>query len=343
MGVRRPADAPVAPPMADGGAGGGAAGGAVRPPELPALLLKRLELRVLRRLDGFLFGEHAGPFHGPSLDLAEVREYQPGDEVRRIDWPVTARTGALHVRLYREEREVGAWLLVDGSPSMAFGTRRALKRDAALEFAAVAAIALLRAGNKVGGLGFAPGGCGRAPLGGGRRQALALLRALQAPLRTNGAPRSHRENDPSAPRELAGALALLDRTVRRRALVLALSDFPLGEGELQAPAEPRWAPALRRLARRHDVIAVRVRDPAERRLPDAGELRLRDPETGAEAWVDTSDPRVRRAHAAFVARRDAAFERLVRSARVDAWELSTDADPVAAAAGLARRRRERRR
>jgi Protein of unknown function DUF58 len=107
--------------------------------EMPTELLKKLEFNILRRLDGFLFGNYTGVFYGPSLDLAEVREYQPGDEVRRIDWNVTARTGTVHVRQYREEHELTAWLVIDLSASMNFGTRRVLKREMALEFAATAA------------------------------------------------------------------------------------------------------------------------------------------------------------------------------------------------------------
>jgi len=106
--------------------------------DTPESVLRRLEFKVVRRLDGLLFGDYTGVFYGPSLDLAEVREYQPGDEVRRIDWNVTARMHRLFVRQYLEERELTAWLLVDLSPSMAFGTRRQLKRETAAEFAGVA-------------------------------------------------------------------------------------------------------------------------------------------------------------------------------------------------------------
>ncbi|MGH7419262.1 MAG: DUF58 domain-containing protein, partial [Candidatus Rokuibacteriota bacterium] len=122
--------------------------------ETPERLLRRLEFSVIRRLDGFLFGDYRGLFYGPSLDLAEVREYQPGDEIRRIDWNVTARMNRLFVRQYLEEREITAWLLVDLSPSMAFGTRRRLKRELAVEFAGVASYVLARHGDKVGVITF---------------------------------------------------------------------------------------------------------------------------------------------------------------------------------------------
>ena len=283
---------------------------------------------VLRRLDGFFFGDFTGLFYGPSLDLAEVREYQPGDEVRRIDWNVTARTGAVHVRQYREEREVTGWVVLDRSPSMAFGTRRTLKERLALEFAGAAAAILTRQGNKVGALGFGPGGSRATPLAGGRRQALAILRDLER------APEPGR-----GPTELDGALRHVDRTLRRRTLLFVVSDF-LQSGE--EGEDPAWFAPLRRLAARHDVIAVRVADPAELELPDAGELRLRDPESGRELWVDTSDPAVRAAHRALVEEREKALARAVRAARADLLLLRTDRDLLPDLVRFVRRRKGRR-
>ncbi|HEX7021404.1 MAG TPA: DUF58 domain-containing protein, partial [Trueperaceae bacterium] len=263
--------------------------------ELPAELLKRLEFKVLRRLDGFLFGETPGLFYGPSLDLAEVREYQPGDEVRRIDWNVTARTGVVHVRQYREQREVILWLIVDLSPSMAFGTRRNLKRRQAVDFAGLAAAVVARAGDKVGGLAFSRAGMRVTPLGAGRKHVLRLLHDLLS---------SQTEDAPPPGPDLATALAHTDRTLRRRALVMVVSDFAMPTGRADGITDPPWSSGLHRLALRHDLIAVRVTDPAEHELPDAGDLRLRDPESGQEAWIDTSDPRVRQAHARLVRERE---------------------------------------
>ncbi|RDI95506.1 DUF58 domain-containing protein [Meiothermus sp. QL-1] len=284
---------------------------APRPRLLPAELLRRLEFRVIRRLDGFLFGDYRGFFYGPSLDLAEVREYQPGDEVRRIDWNVTARTGKLHIRQYREEKEVTVWLIVDLTASMNFGTRRALKAEVALEFAGVAAAIAARHGDRVGALGFSEAGLRLVPPGVGRRQVLRLLREL-LPLTRGG----------RGGEGLEGALEHAARIIRRRALLFVVSDF------LSPQEEPPWAASLRRLAHRHDVVAVRVLDPAELELPDGGELRLRDPESGEEVWLDTSDPRVRRAYRALVQAREAELERIFRSARVDTLVLSTAKDMV---------------
>ena len=297
--------------------------------ELPAQLLRRLEFKVLRRLDGFLFGDYTGTFFGPSLDLAEVREYQAGDEVRRIDWNVTARTGTIHVRQYREEREVTAWIIVDLSPSMNFGTRRVLKREEALEFVATAAAIVTKHGDKVGMLGFSNRGLKVVTPGSGRRQALRILNELHS-LQTQG---GMGENW-----TLERVLEYAAKTLRRKALVFVVSDF-LSANPVEAPA---WAGVLRHLAYKHDVIAVQVSDPAERELPKAGELRLRDPETGQEIWVDTSDPKVRSAHAKLVLQRKEMLERTRRSARVDTLQLSTEKEIVAPLLKFTQRRKGRR-
>ncbi len=311
---------------------------AVTPRELPGQLLKRLEFRVLRRLDGFLFGDYSGLFYGPSLDLAEVREYQPGDEVRRIDWNVTARTGVLHVRQYREEREIQAWLIVDLSPSMAFGTRRALKRDGALEFAGLAAAIISRHGDKVGALGFSAAGARLTPLGSGRRQALAILNDLGT-LGRDGAPTAAGAHPVT---DLEGALEHTDRLLRRRALVLVVSDFLAANGAADPGDTPGWGRALGRLSQRHETIAVRITDPAEHTLPAVGDLRLRDPESGQEVWVDTSDPRVRRAHADLVEQRERTLARTLRRSRVELLELSTARDVIDPILRFTLRRRGRR-
>lgn len=314
--------------------------GTVPPPEL----LRRLQFKVLRRLDGYLFGDVTGVFYGPSLDLAEVREYQPGDEVRRIDWHVTARTGVLHVRQYREEREIRGWLVVDDSPSMAFGTRRALKSQVALEFAAAVASVLTRQGNKVGALAFGTRGTRVALPASGRMQVLRVLEALQGGAGDGAGAVGAAGADGREP--LAAALAHINRTVRRRSLVFLVSDFlerdsgTAGDGAPER--DPAWAGELRRLAAHHDVIAVRVSDPAEKALPDVGDLRVRDPETGRELWIDTGDRRVREAHARLVRARERTVSRALRSSGADVLELSTAHDIVRPLVAFIRRRRGRR-
>ena len=237
-----------------------------------------------------------------------MREYQPGDEVRRIDWNVTARMSRLFVRQYREERELSAWLLVDLSPSMRFGTRRQLKRDTAIEFAGVAGYIVTRHGDKVGLLGF-PGRDVFVPPRGGRTHALRIIHALEQAASDDG---------PVPGADLASSLRRLGRLLRRRSLVFLVSDFLGPEG---------WEPPLRELARRHDVIAVWIQDPAERELPDVGGLFVRDPESGEELWVDTSDARLRAAYRDLVGRQRGRVESALRGSRLDALELST-AEPI---------------
>lgn len=290
--------------------------------DLPAQLLKQLEFKVLRKLDGFLFGDYSGLFYGPSLDLAEVRAYQPGDEVKRIDWNVTARTGTLHVRQYREEREITGWLVVDLSPSMNFGTRRALKRDEALEFAALASSIVTRKGNKIGAIGIFKEGMTIVPPGSGRKQTLSILQNLLSPQHTQTG-------------TLESALEYL-AAKRRRALVWIVSDF------LSTTPEPTWSLPLRRLAYKHDVIAVHISDPAEHTLPNAGTLRLRDPESAQEAWIDTSDPNLRKAYTRLMLERQNQMYKAFTQARVDSLALSTERDIIEPILKFAIKRKGRR-
>ena len=276
--------------------------------ETPERVLQRLEFKVVRRLDGYFFGDYTGVFYGPSLDLAEVREYQPGDEVRRIDWNVTARMSRLFVRQYREERELSAWLLVDLSPSMRFGTRRQLKRDTAIEFAGVAGYIVTRHGDKVGLLGF-PGRDVFVPPRGGRTHTLRIIHVLE---------QAASEDTPVQGMDLAASLRRLGRLLRRRSLAFLVSDFLGPEG---------WEAPLRELSRRHDVIAVWIQDPAERELPDVGGLFVRDPETGEELWVDTSDTRLRAAYRDLVGRQRGRVQAALKAGRSDVLELST-AEPL---------------
>jgi len=292
-----------------------------QPLETPERLLQRLEFSVVRRLDGFLFGDYRGLFYGPSLDLAEVREYQPGDEVRRIDWNVTARMNRLFVRQYLEEREITAWLLVDLSPSMAFGTRRRLKRELAIEFAGVASYIIARHGDKVGVMTFPGRDVPVVPPRTGRRHALRIVHLLR-----------RAETTGQGPTDLAATLRAATGLLRRRHLVFIVSDFI---------APPGWEHPLRDLSRRHDVIAVWIRDPAEEALPDVGMVPVRDPETGAHCWIDTSDGRVRAAYEKLVAERRARVTTAFRQARTDPLELSTAESMVESLVRFVVRRRKR--
>jgi uncharacterized protein (DUF58 family) len=292
--------------------------------ETPERILRRLEFKIVRRLDGFLFGDYSGVFYGPSLDLAEVRAYQPGDEVRRIDWNVTARMNEIYVRQYREEKELTAWLLVDLSPSMDFGTVQRFKRQLAIDFAGVAAYIITRHGDKVGAIGF-PTQAGRVfiPPRTGREQALRVVHTLASQPSMAGGGRT----------DLGDVLQQLHRVLRRRSLVFLVSDFHSPGG---------WEAKLAELGRRHDVIAVRVEDPRERELPDVGGVYFQDPETGQQIWVDTSDRKVRERYRELVAARDAELAQMTRRATVDLLHLSTAGslvDPLVKFVTFRRRRR----
>jgi uncharacterized protein (DUF58 family) len=292
--------------------------------ETPERILRRLEFKVVRRLDGFLFGDYSGVFYGPSLDLAEVRAYQPGDEVRRIDWNVTARMNEIFVRQYREEKELTAWLLVDLSPSMDFGTVQRFKRQLAIDFAGVAAYIIARHGDKVGAIGF-PTQAGRVfiPPRAGRDQALRIVHTLASAAPVSGGGRT----------DLGDALNQLRRMLRRRSLVFLISDFHSPGG---------WEAKLAELAKRHDVIAVRIEDPRERELPNVGGVYFQDPETGQQVWVDTADRNVRDRYHELVAARDTELARMTRRAAVDMLQLSTGSslvDPLVKFVTFRRRRR----
>jgi uncharacterized protein (DUF58 family) len=288
----------------------------------PEHALRWLELTIVRRLDGLLQGDYLGLLPGPGSEPAEAREYQPGDDVRRMDWNLTARTTLPHVRDLIADRELETWLLVDATASMDFGTGRVEKRDLAV--AVVAAVGFLteRAGNRVGAYILQGGGVnppsGRPMIGGrhipartGRAHLLGLLRTLLS------APRSL----PGGERRGIGAGAdLLRRTVRRRGLVVVVSDF------LDEPAT--WERPLRLLADRQQVLAVEVVDPRELSLPDVGLLTVVDPETGRRRDVQTADRRLREQYAAVAAAHRADTEQALRRAGAARLMLRTDGDWV---------------
>ncbi|MFR9778641.1 DUF58 domain-containing protein [Micromonospora sp. MS34] len=284
----------------------------------PDQRLRRLELTVTRRLDGLLHGQYQGLLPGPGSEAAGSREYRPGeDEVRRMDWAVTARTTVPHVREVDADRELTTWLLVDASPSMEYGTATLDKRELAV--AAVAAVGFLTAGigNRLGAQVLAPDGLRRFPARGGRTHLLGLLRALLA------APRAA-DASPASP-TLADGLAGVQRTAARRGLVVVISDFLDGLPD-EPDAAPPWEAALRRLAVRHQVLAVEVTDPRELELPDVGLVTLVDPETGRHREVWTGDPNLRERYAqAAAAQRDQVRQALRRSGAAH-LALRTDRD-----------------
>ncbi len=285
-------------------------------------VLRRLEWTVIRRLDGLLQGNYRTLMRGTGLDLADLREYQHQDDVRHIDWNVTARTSIPHVRVFTEDREMAAWFLLDLSPSVDFGSGEQRKRNVSADFVTVLARMLTRHGNRVGAMLYGSGVDTVIPTRGGRRHVLHLLHSMQARP-------AHSESGPTRLRDLLDSAASL---IKRRSTVFVVSDFI---------SEPGWERPLGLLAQRHEVVAVRLLDPLELQLPDLGLLTLRDAETGDQVLVDTHDPGFRKRFARIAAQREAELREALVRAGVDTLELSTDADLVEAVVRFTEMRKRR--
>ncbi|MCC7052997.1 MAG: DUF58 domain-containing protein [Gemmatimonadaceae bacterium] len=283
--------------------------------------VRRLELRMRRLVNSTFAGEYRSVYKGQGMEFSEVREYQPGDEVRSIDWNVTARLRKPYVKRYVEERELTVLLLVDCSASAHFGTRTRFKDDVALEVAAVLGLSALRNNDRVGLLAFTDRIEHAVPPAKGRRHGLRVLRDLLA-LRPQG-----RRTDIALACQQAG------RHLTHRSLVFVISDFR------DAGAEP----ALRRLAARHEVVVITVDDPVERRLPAAGVLVLADPESGARVEVDSGDAAFRDRYTAAAQRLDAQRAAMFARTGVTVVALHTDRGIVEPLLAFFRRARPQRR
>ncbi|MBV1852275.1 DUF58 domain-containing protein [Catellatospora tritici] len=276
--------------------------------------LSRLQLLVNRRLDGLLQGDYLGLLPGPGSEAGESREYRTGDDVRRMDWPVTARTTVPHVRLTVADRELETWLALDLSGSLDFGTARLLKRDLVLAATAAMTHLTVRGGNRVGAvIATRAGDLVRRPALPGRREAQGLLRTVARLIEAESG-----EWAGGAPDSLAGLIDALNAPPRRRGLAVVVSDF------LDPPE--RWGWPLRKLAVRHEVLAVEVLDPYELELPDAGVLELVDPETGARHEVQTGDARLRERYRAAAAAQRERVAAAIRAAGARQLRLRTDSD-----------------
>ncbi|MDP2261597.1 MAG: DUF58 domain-containing protein [Hydrogenophaga sp.] len=299
----RPAPPPAAPPPA--------------PVEKADTLLRRLEWTVIRRLDGLLQGDYRTLMRGSGLDLADLREYQHHDDVRHIDWNVTARLQQPHVRVFTEDREMAAWFLLDLSPSVDFGSGDQRKSGVLREVVAVLARLLTRHGNRVGAVLYGSRGVPEVdavlPARGGRAHLLRLIHLIQQP----PVPPARAADLKNGPTRLADLLSAAVHTVRQRSTVFVVSDFI---------SEPGWEQPLGELARRHDVVAVRLLDPLELELPDLGLIPIRDAETGEQVLVDTHDAGFRQRFARIAAQREAQLRESLGRAGVDTLELSTDDD-----------------
>lgn len=287
-------------------------------PRTPEALLRRLEWTVVRRLDGRLQGDYRTILRGIGVDLRDLREYEPGDDLRHIDWNVTARTDIPHVRQYAEDRELTAWLLLDRSASMGFGAEDRPKHDVVLELTTVLAHLLARGGNRVGAVLFSDGLEQVIPPRQGRTQVLRIGHALLA----DPTPTSR----PTDLRELLRAAVGLART---RSLVVVISDFV---------SQPGWEQPLSLLAQRHDVVAVQVLDPVEHELPDSGMLAVADAETGDQVLVDTSDPVFRARLAELAAAQQQRLAETVGRAGLMLHTVSTRDDLVVALLRISARR-----
>jgi uncharacterized protein (DUF58 family) len=278
---------------------------------------------VLRRLDGLLHGDYRSLFRGEGMDLADLREYQYADDVRHIDWNVTARLQVPHVREYHEDRELAAWFVLDLSGSVDFGSGAAKKLAVATEFTALLARVLTRRGNRVGAILYGNEVEAVMPPRSGRAQVLHLMSRMGK--RPVAGPQGQGT-------DLRALISTALQVARRRSLVFVVSDF------ISAPG---WDRPLAQLAQRNEVIAIRLIDPLERALPDLGLVLMQDAETGEQLYVDTGDPRFRRRFAAAAQAREEALFSAFGNAGVDALELATDDDLAATVMRFAEMRKRR--
>lgn len=290
----------------------------------PESTLQRLDWTVVRRLDGLLQGDYRTLFRGFGLDLADLREYQFSDDIRYIDWNVTARMQTPYVRQYVEDREVTAWFLLDLSPSVDFGTAQTLKRNLLIDFVTVLARLLTRHGNRVGAILYTDRVEGVIPAQGGKPQVLRLVNDLLNQPQLKRAPLT----------DLTALLEAALRTFRRRSLVFIISDF------ISAPG---WEKPLGMLTQRHEVLAVRLYDPTEMELPDIGPLIMEDSETGEQLYIDTHNKHFKKRFVEAARRREYQLKVVLGRAGVELLALSTEDDLAKEIVRFAIRRKQQRR
>ena len=292
----------------------------------PERILLKLDWNVIRRLDGMLQGDYRSLFYGFGVDFADLREYQPEDDIRYIDWNVTARMDTPYVRQYHEDRDITAWFLLDMSPSVDFGTLQTQveKRTMLIDFVTVISRLLTRHGNRVGAMMFGNKIQHTVPARGGRLQVLRLVNDMLKQPRLSNIPTTNLKSF------LNGAL----NSIKRRSLVFVISDFI---------SEPGWEKPLSLLAQRHEVLAIRLYDPRETDLPDVGMVVLEDSETGEQLFVDTHDKKFRKRFADAAQKREQDLKTAFKRTGVDVLSLSTDDDLVRAIVRFAKQRQQVRR
>jgi len=293
------------------------------PASTPERILQRLDWQVIRRLDGLLQGDYRSLFYGYGVDFADLREYQPEDDIRYIDWNVTARMNTPYVRQYMEDREITAWFLLDLSPSVDFGALQSLKRTVLIDFVTTFARLLTRHGNRVGAIFYGGRVERMIPARGGRLQVLRLVNDL---LKQPQLPRAPFTN-------LTPLLEAGLNSIKQRSLIFMISDF------ISAPG---WERALNLLNQRHEVLAIRLWDPRETELPDVGPIIMEDAETGEQLYVDTHDNKFRQRFQAAARQRETELNQAFKRSGVDALSLSTEEDLVRAIVRFATLRQQRR-
>jgi uncharacterized protein (DUF58 family) len=292
----------------------------------PERVLQRLDWKVIRRLDGLLQGNYRSLFYGFGVDFADLREYQAEDDIRYIDWNVTARMQTPYVRQYTEDREVSAWFILDMSPSLDFGTLQpqSEKRTVLIDFVAAMARVLTRHGNRVGAMIYGNGLQKMVPARGGRIQVLRLINEMLRQPRLSHVPVT----------DLRLVLRSALNSIKRRSLIFVVSDF------ISAPG---WEAPLSLLHQRHEVIAIRLSDPAEMDLPDVGVMVMEDAETGEQLYVDTRDKKFRKNYQAAMHQREENLKQSFKRAGVDMLSLSTGDDMVRSIVRFAKQREKLRR
>jgi uncharacterized protein (DUF58 family) len=290
----------------------------------PERILQRLDWQVIRKLDGQLQGDYRSLFYGYGVDFADLREYQPEDDIRYIDWNVTARMNTPYIRQYVEDREITAWFFLDLSPSMDFGNTVALKRTMLIDFVTTMARILTRHGNRVGAILYGSRIERTIPARGGRLQVLRLVNDLIKQPYLTRAPFT----------KLSALLEGGLNAIKKRSLIFIVSDFI---------SEPGWEKPLKLMNQRHELIAVRIWHPSELELPDVGPIIMEDSETGEQLYVDTHDSKLRARFRKAAQEREAVLKEAFKRASVEAFSLATDEDLVRAIIRFVRMRQQRRR
>jgi len=291
----------------------------------PEKILLRLDWDVIRKLDGLLQGDYRSLFYGFGVDFADLREYQPEDDIRYIDWNVTARMNMPYVRQYLEDREITAWFLLDMSPSVDFGAvgTPIEKRTMLIDFVTVMARLMTRHGNRVGAMMFGSSIQHTIPARGGKVQVLRLINDMLKQPRLDHVPRTNLKPF------FEGAL----HTIKRRSLIFVISDFV---------TEPGWERPLNMLGQKHEVVAIRLTDPREMELPDVGMIVMEDAETGEQMFVDTHDAKFCKRFTAAVQQREEELALSFKHAGVDMMSLSTEDDLIKAILRFAKGRQQKR-